>query len=93
MDDKRFDNLARSLGAAKSRRGFLKVLGGTAAVVAAGGATEVAANPTTTTRKYATTTKKAKCRGYGHPAVGNGNVCCSGKSGVIAGRGNVRRCL
>ena len=108
MDDKRFDNLARSLGAAKSRRGFLKVLGGTAVVVAAGGATEVAANPTTTTTTTkrpttttttttkrpttTTTTKKPKCRAKGHPSVGNGNTCCSGKH-AKTGPGNVYRCL
>ena len=100
MDDKRFDNLTRSLGAAKSRRGFLKVLGGTAAVVAAGGATEVAANPITTTCPPTTprpttcpptTTKKPKCRAKGHPSVGNGNTCCS-KTHSQTGPGKVYRC-
>lgn len=70
MDQERFDQLTKTLGSGKSRRGFLKGLTGTAlgGVLAAVGLGAAAAPPAG---------KPTKCYGD-HSSCTNGKQCCSG---------------
>ena len=79
MDDKRFDELVRQLGAAgEPRRAFLKrAVGGALAGLLALRGREVGAAP--------------KCRKEGHPCEGN-QVCCPGLVCRVTGPGNAERC-
>ncbi len=88
MTDHQFDDLAKALATGATRRSFLKGLGGTALASAFSllGASRATAG------KAEDKDKKKKCRGEGHPCVGNGNVCCDDLICVESGPGRVRRC-
>ena len=79
MDDKRFDELVRQLGAAgEARRTFLKrAVGGALAGLLALRGREVSAQP--------------GCRREGHPCEGN-QECCPGLECRVTGPGNAERC-
>ena len=78
MDGRQFDQFARALAGARSRRSVFKSLGA-AALGAAGFA------------RFSGAEAASSCRGAGHPCEGN-QTCCDGLVCVVSGPGAAQRC-
>ena len=93
MDDKRFDELVKQIGAgSEARRSFLKrAVGGALAGLLALGGSEASARKRAKSARRRAKGAVVECREEGHPCEGN-QECCPGLECRVTGPGNALRC-